>query len=421
MAELLLEGIRVIDFGWVWAGPLATSFLADLGAEVIKVESRARLDNVRLMGRAKFRDKAILGVEPRQLEGEDMELTPMYHNINRNKLCVALNLKHPAAVDIAKKLVAGSDIVLENFTPHVLKSAGLDYNSLREVKPDIIMISMTTGGQDGALTNMRSYAPSLTSLSGLESTVGYGDGRVMGTLTFGLGDPNGAVHAVYAMLAALYHRKKTGQGQYIDMSQLEAMVSLLGEPLLDYQLNGRVMGPTGNRHPRMAPYGNYPALCEEGEDKWVSIAVKTEEEWLAFCRALGHQEWAQDERFSGLQKRLHHRELLDRLVGEWTSKRTAHEATALLQEAGVAAAPVLGIEEQYEDPHLQARGLHARCRHPLFGEQTLFNVPWKLSRTPPSVRRPAPLLGQHNDQVLGDILGISGEEIKRLTEEGAVY
>lgn len=418
MSQLPLEGIRVVDFGWVWAGPLATSFLADLGAQVIKVESRARLDNVRLIGRPTFDDKPILGVEPRQLEGEDRELTPMYHNINRNKLCVSLNFKQPAAVDVAKKLVAVSDIVLENFTPHVLKSAGLDYASLRAVKPDIIMISMTTGGQDGALTNMRSYAPSLTSLSGLESAVGYDDGRVMGTLTFGLGDPNGAVHAVFAILAAIYHRRKTGQGQYIDMAQLEGMVALLGEPLLDYQLNGRVMGPMGNYHPFMAPYGNYPC---KGEDKWVSIAVKTEEEWGAFCHATGHSEWLQDERFYALEKRLTNRDHLNRLVAEWTSKLTHYEAAALLQQAGVAAAPVLGIEEQFSDPHLKARGLYARCRHPLLGDETLLNIPWKLSRTPGSVRQPAPLLGQHNDYVLGEILGMSAGEIDKLLEEGALY
>jgi benzylsuccinate CoA-transferase BbsF subunit len=418
MTELPLDGVRVVDFGWVWAGPLATSFLADLGAQVIKVESRARLDNVRLMGRARFGEEPILGTEPRKLEGEDFELTPMYHNINRNKLCISLNLKHPAAATVAKRLVAKSDIVLENFTPHVLEAAGLDYPALREVKPDIIMISMTTGGQDGALTNMRSYAPSLTSLSGLESTVGYEGEGVMGTLTFGLGDPNGAVHAVFAILTALYHRRKTGQGQYIDMAQLEGMIALLGEPLLDYQMNGRVPGPTGNRHPRMAPYGNYPC---KGEDRWVSIAVKTEEEWRAFCQVTGRKDWVEDERFSSLEKRQANGELLDRLIAEWTQERTPYQAAAELQRAGVAGAPVLDVEEQYRDPHIRVRGLHTTCTHPMFGEETLLNIPWKLSRTPASIRSPAPMLGQHNRYVLGEILKMSEEEIDRLVEEGAVY
>jgi benzylsuccinate CoA-transferase BbsF subunit len=342
----------------------------------------------------------------------------MYHNINRNKNGITLNLKKPAAVEIAKKLVAEADVVLENFTPHVFKSVGLDYPSLRVVKPDIIMISMTTGGQDGALTDMRTYAPSLTSLSGLESMVGYDGERVMGTLTFGLGDPNGAVHAVLAVLAALYHRKRTGCGQYIDMAQLEGMVALLGEPLLDYQLNGRITGPRGNYHPRMAPYGNYPCI---GEDRWVSIAVKTEDEWQAFCRASGHSEWAGNSRFADLSGRQANREILDRLVGEWTKQLKPEQVTKLLQEAKVAAAPVLGVEEQYRDPHLQARGLHTTGDHPLFGKETMFNIPWKFSRSSPSVRRPAPLMGQHNEYVLGEILGMSPEEIERLIEERVVY
>lgn len=416
MTQLPLEGCRVIDFGWVWAGPMVGGMLADLGAEVIKVESRDRLDNLREIGRPTS-ENFVLGPPRPDLEGEDTELVPMFHNVNRGKLGIALNLKHPEAPGLVKELVRVSDVVIENFTPKVLPKVGLGYDDLKEIRPDLVMISMAVAGQSGPLSDIRTYAPSLTSLGGMESLVGYPDEPVLGMLTFGYGDPNAAACAAFAVLAALYHRQRTGQGQHIDLSQLEATACLLGEAFLDHAMNGRVAGPQGNYSPRMAPHGNYPC---RGEDRWIAIAVETDEEWQALCQIIGEPTLAQEGRFADSCGRLQHSQELDRLLSQWTRRHTPYEAMEILQRAGVAAAPVLDLDGLGEDPHFRERGIRVPCDHPVAGPETLCSNPWDLSETPPQVHGPAPMLGQHNDYVFGRLLGRSPEEINRLVEAGVL-
>lgn len=418
MSQYPLAGYRVIDLGWVVSGPLVSCILGDLGAEVIKVESRQRLDANRRLSRPIKGGQAVFGPGGQEAPADEGELAPLFHQLNRNKLSVTLNLKQPRAVALLKALVKRSNVVVENFGPGVLQEWGLDYEALREVRPDLVMISLTAAGQYGPLAASRAYAPTISSLGGQESLVGYEGEPVLGNLMFGLSDQSAGFHGAMLVLAALYHRRRTGEGQYIDFSQLEAVVSLLGEPILDYFMNGRVAGPQGNRHPTRAPHGIYPC---RGEDKWVSIAVGSQEEWQNLCRALGHPAWAKDERFADAFARLRNRKALDRLVAAWTAQHTPEEATQILQEAGVAATPVLTIEEQYADPHFQARGLLVDCHHPLFGSESLFATPWRLSETPQGIHRPAPLLGQHNDYVFGEILDLSEEEIARLEEEKVLY
>ncbi len=395
-----LSGYRVLDFGWVLAGAIPGMVLADMGAEVIKVETRKRLDYMRL-------GRPITGDQP------DPEQNPMFHNVNRNKLSITLDTTQPEAVDLALKLAARSDIVLENFSPGVMDRLGLGYQQIQQVNPAVIMASISSTGQSGPLRNLRAYAPSIGALSGLDSTMGYAGERPLG-LKHAYGDICGALHTVFAISAALFKRKQTGRGQYIDQSMLRATVATNGLGLMEYAMTGRVLGTRGNYDPNMAPYGNYPC---SGEDEWVSIAVATEGEWQGLTTAMGNPDWAQQPAFSSKYQRLKHLGDLDSVLALWTKDHSAEEITDLLQSHGVAAMPVMSAEQRLFNPHFQARGLYADIEHPSLGAEPIFNLMWNLSKTPSRVRRHAPLLGEHNRQVFCDILGMSQEEVEQL--EGA--
>ena len=399
-----LAGCRVLDFGWVLAGAIPGMVLADMGAEVIKVESRQRLDYMR-MGRS------IVGDQP------DPEQHPMFHNVNRSKLSITLNTSHRQAVGLARKLVAHCDVVLENFSPGVMDRLGLGYEDLRRIKPDLIMASISSTGQTGPLRNLRAYAPSIGALAGLDSTLGYAGGRPLG-LKHAYGDICGALHTVFAIIAALYQRRRTGRGQYIDLSMLRATVATQGVGLMEYAMTGRVLQPRGNYDPTMAPYGNYPCA---GEDRWVSIAVATDEEWQGLKAGLGSPAWTADPKFSSRYGRLRHRHELDQHLAQWTAGRSAEAVTELLQSHGVAAIPVMGAEERLFNPHFQARGLYAYIEHPALGAEPIFNLMWNLSRTPSTIHRHAPLMGEHNRQVFCGILGMPESELKALEEAQVIY
>ncbi len=412
MSQLPLERYRIVDFGTAWAGPMAAQLLADMGAEVVKVESRARMDGLRL-------GRPIVGED---ISGGDRglwpELQPVYHSLNRNKMCVTVNIKHPEGLGLVKDLIARSDVVLNNFSPGVLQRAGLSYQELRAVNPDIIVVSMPAAGETGPLKNILAYAPIVQALSGLMSLVGYRDEPLVGEMQSAWSDAIAALHAALAAVTALRHRNLTGEGQYVEVSQIEATTALLGEPLLDYEMNQRVGGPQGNQDPEFAPHNNYPCL---GDDRWVAIAVKSEEEWLAFCNALGQPDWTQDPRFADKPRRLKHLADLDRHISEWTRQRSAEEITGILQEAGVAAMTVMNIEDQFQDAHFHERQAFIETEHPYVGAEWLYGLPWLLSDTPVGANRPAPLLGQHNEYVFCQLLGLPQDELRRLEEEQAVY
>jgi benzylsuccinate CoA-transferase BbsF subunit len=394
-----LNGYRVLDFGWVLAGAIPGMVLADMGAEVIKVESRQRLDYMRL-------GRPIIGTE------RDPEQNPMFHNVNRNKLSITLNTAQHQAVELARKLIAHCDVVIENYSPGVMDRLGLGYEDLRRIKPDIIMASISSNGQSGPLRDLRAYAPSIGALSGLDSTLGYEGERPLG-LKHAYGDISGALHTVFAIVCALYHRARTGKGQYIDLSMLRATVATMGVGLMEYIMTGRVLQVKGNYDPALVPYGNYPCL---GEDKWVSIAVRTEEEWQGLKRAIDNPEWTNTVKFASRYQRLKHRWELDQHLAQWTTARSAEEITQLLQSHGVAAVPVMNAEERLFDPHFRERGLYQDIQHPSLGEEPIFNLMWKLSQTPSTIKRRAPLLGEHNLEVFCGILGMSEEEVKALEE-----
>ena len=413
MATLPLRNYRVIDLGSAWAGPMATQMLADMGAQVIKVESRERMDGLRL-GRPIIGEDAAGGDR-----GLWPELQPVFHSLNRNKLGITLNLKTAEGISLVKELAAASDVVLDNYSPGVLQRLGLDYPVLRRIRPDIICVSMPAMGETGPLRDVLAYAPIIQALSGFMSLVGYQeDEPLVGELQAPWSDAVSSIHASLAIAAALLRRNRTGEGQFVEVAQLEATASMLGEAVLDYQMTGNVAGPRGNADIEAAPHNNYPCA---GEDKWVAIAVATEEEWQGFCRALGNPDWCADPRFAGKTGRITHVRDLDRYVGAWTGRRSVDEVVHVLQASGVAAMGVMNIEDQFLDPHWQERGTYAEVEHPHVGTEWVYGVPWLLGDTPGGVRTPAPTLGQHNEFVFHQLLGLPIDRLERLRSEKVIY
>ncbi len=399
-----LSGYRVLDFGWVLAGALPGMVLADMGAEVLKVETRQRMDYMRL-------GRPIIGDEP------DPEQHPLFHNVNRGKLSIAVNTTKPGAIDLIKELVPHCDVVVENFSPGVMDRLGLGYDVLSGIKSEIVMASISSNGQTGPLRDLRAYAPSIGALSGLDSTMGYEGERPLG-LKHAYADIVGALHSVFAIVSALHQKERTGQGQYIDVSMLRATVATMGAGLMEYEMTGRVMGPKGNYDPAMAPYGNYPC---QGDDAWVSIAVRTEDEWRGLKTGMDNPAWCEEERFSSRYSRLKNRRDLDDNLSAWTRERTPGYITELLQANGVAAIPVMGAEDRLFNPHFKERGLYSDIEHPSLGAEPVYNIMWNLERTPPSIHRHAPLLGEHNQKIFGCLLGMAQEEITRLEEDQVLW
>ncbi len=410
---LPLSNYRVVDFGTAWAGPMAAQLLADLGAQVIKVESRARMDGLRL-------GRPIVGDD---IAGGDRglwpELQPVFHGINRNKLSVTLNLKTEEGIGLVRRLIAASDVVMNNYSPGVLERMGLAYPQLTQLRADIILVSMPSVGESGPLRDILAYAPIIQALSGLMSQVGYdGEEPLVGELQAPWSDVVAAMHAALAALAALRHRNLTGQGQFVEVAQLEATASMLGEGILQYQMTGEAAQPQGNYDPDFAPHNNYRCA---GDDQWLAIAVRTEEEWNGLRRAMGHPDWASDARFGTKAVRLENIAELDRRVSDWTAQLPAEELVELLQDHGVAAMKVMNIEDQFINPHLQERQAYVEVEHPHVGIEWIYGMPWLLSGTPGGVRTPAPSLGEHNGYVLHRLLGVPDAELERLTEAQVVY
>ncbi|MFC1886280.1 CaiB/BaiF CoA transferase family protein [Thermodesulfobacteriota bacterium] len=406
-----LKRYRVIDFGTAMAAPVLTRMLADMGAEVIKVESREKMDGVR-MGRPIIGDDIAGGDK-----GAWPNLQPAFHNYNRNKKGITLNFKHPKGFNLLKDLIGISDIVCNNFRPGLMEEIGLGYPELVKIKPDIIDISLTGLGEYGPWSRLPTYAHSIAALGGLNSLVGYRN-ELVGTMANAFGDSNASIHGALAVLAALYYRNRTGKGQHIDLSEAQACTSLLGEAIMDYIMNDRTPGPEGNDYPVFAPRNNY--RCE-GEDKWVSIAVKTEAEWRNFCSAIGNPTWVKEKKFSDKYGRWENREELDKGITSWTENQSPYEVMEKLQKAGVASAPVMNIEDEYFDPHFKERQTFVEFEHPLVGFEAIYGIPWKMSKTPGQIYRHAPSLGEDNDYVFGRLLGLNKDDIVELKAEKVIY
>ena len=403
MDSMALEGIRVVDFTWIWAGPYCTKQLADMGAEVIKIETATRADEVRRG-------------PPHKDDVPGLNRNATFNFFNRNKLSYTINLKAPGGLELVKEIIATSDVVVNNFTPRVLPSLGLDFASLKTVRPDIILVSLTGFGSSGPYSDYVSYAEHSSNYAGLTSISGMPE-RPMGDMS-ALSDHTVGLMGAFALLSALHHRARTGEGQTIDLSQVEAMISCIPQGVMEYSLNQRIPDRKGNRDEIMAPHGVY--RCR-GEDQWVSIAVATDEEWEAMAKAMGHPEWSQDKRFSDALQRWSNQDILDERIQGWTERYTHYEVMHTLQAVGVAAAATLTTAELMEDPHLKARDFFVETDHPEVGAHKLTGPSWKMSDTPGRIKRSGPLLGQDNEYVFCQLLGRSSEELKDLTQRGVLY
>ncbi len=424
MSRPPLENIRVVDLSRVFAMPFAGANLADLGAEVIKIDTC----------QAQFMEttRTITGPFPGNQPGELWwEQGGTFQTLNRGKRSLTLDLRSEEAQALLKELVSVSDIVLENFTPRVMARFGLDYASLRAVKPDLIMVSNTGYGHSGPWSNFGAMASALEPVHGTGAFMGYLDDDGSGKLQPG-GVPNKVGNsytdflatwtALLSVMAALLHRAKTGRGTWIDLAMYQAGAAFIGAGLLAYSFNGERTLRIGNRHSSMAPHGCYPCL---GEDQWVAIAVRDDEDWLAFCQALasethgGVPELAGNSRFATSRQRLDHQDELDAIVAKWTSGRTSYAVMETLQGAGVPAGPILTAGQALKDPHFRSRGFFEKVNHPgetELGEKEYIGRGWKFSGSRAEIAGPAPLLGEANAYVLGRLLGLPQDRVDALTE-----
>jgi len=399
-----LEGLKVVDFSWIFTGPIATTFLADNGAEVIKIESATRPDGTRML--KPFKD----GIEGLNRSG-------IFANYNSGKLSMNLNLRDPRAIELAKKLVARADIVLETFSPGVMKKLGLDYKELRRVKPDIIMTSMTMFGQYGPCSQQPAIGQFLQASSGFVHLLGWPD-RPPALPASPYTDYIAPWFVLMSLMAALDFRHRTGKGQYIDLSMQEASVHFLTSELLDYIVNGRVQNRVGNRHPTAAPHGVYPC---KGNDRWCTIAVFNNKEWQILCKLMDNPKWAIDPRFANILGRTQNSECLDRLIAEWTIKYPPEKIMATLQDAGVPAGIVeTGEDLVNHDPQLKHRQHFVVLDHPEMGPHLTEKPPFSLSKASSGPQRPAPCFGEHTEYVCHEILGMRDEEFAELVAAGVL-
>ena len=394
---LPLEGLRVLEVTSNWAGPLTGRHLGDLGAEVVKIELARR--------------PATRGSHPPGGEGwETFYNRSGYFNLfNRNKRDLCLDLATDDGRELFLRLVEDADVVIENNSARVFPQLGLDYETLAKRNPRIVMCSMSGFGATGPERDYVAFGSNIEASCGLVAQTGYGDGVPLGTGSY-YADPITGTHGTIGILAALLARERTGKGQRIDMALQESAAAFMVESIMDYRLNGRIAGPLGNRSTRIAPQGAYRSL---GLDCWLAIAIETDEQWQALCAAIERPDLA--DRYPTLGARRSAHDEIDKAIETWSAARNHNRATALLQQAGVPAGPVLANWEIVSDPHLYERGYFVDAVHPDTGYHRWDGFPWRLSRTPARIRRPAPLFAEHNDEILSE-LGLTPEEIQGLRD-----
>ena len=396
-----LAGIRVADFTWIGAGSYTTKLLADFGADVIKVESSTHMDTLR--STPPFKD-GIKGIER----------SGYFADRNTSKRGMRLNLKHPQGLEIAKRLIACSDVVANNFRPGVMDRLGLGYAAAQALRPDIVYLAMSMQGGTGPHTKYVGFGLTIGALAGIHYCSGPSDRPPAGTSTNYPDHVPNPAHAAFAVLAALNYRRRTGCGQYIDLAQTEPTVALLGTAIVDYAVNGRIAERQGNNHPAWAPHGVYPCL---GDDRWIAVAVQDDAQWGRLAEALALEPtrraaWARSEA----------REIERSAINDWltseTKLREPFDLMRQLQEAGVPAGVVQNAGDLIErDPQLAHRQHWQYLDHPEMGRSIYNNVPIKLSRTPGQLSRPAPMLGQHTEEICTSLLGLTTDEVARFAAD----
>jgi crotonobetainyl-CoA:carnitine CoA-transferase CaiB-like acyl-CoA transferase len=409
MRRHALEGVRVVDFSWIVAGPTCTRILADFGAEVIRIEFDQTLDYIR-------------NVAPASAAGSP-NMSGFFNNLNRNKLGVTLNVMHPDGMELLHDLIAVSDIVVENYSSTVLERWGLDYESQRQIRPDIVYLSLSGFGHNGPDHHYTTWGPTAQALSGLTTMSGL-PGHEPAGWGFSYMDHTAGYYGAMSCVMAMHHRNVTGEGQWIDMSQVESGIVLTAPTILDKTVNGRAYrsdgNPPGNRspHPAVAPHNTY--RCE-GDDRWCVISVFDDAQWTALVSAIGTPDWTQDKRFATNEARVTNQDDLDRNIEEWTIQRTPHDVMDTLQAARVIAGAVQTAQEKVDqDPQLTARNFLPEADHAELGMSKVEGEPIKLSRSPWELRRSSPLLGEHMDFVYRELLGVDDAKLAQLVEEAAI-
>jgi benzylsuccinate CoA-transferase BbsF subunit len=403
------RGIRIADFSWVIAAPMATEYLAIHGADVIRIETRSRPDVIR-------------GALPFPSGGQGPNDTAYYANFNQGKRGITLNLRHPRSVELALRLVATCDAAVENYVPGTLARLGLGYDALRAVRPDLVLLSTALAGQTGPNRGFRGFGNVIQGSAGITHLTGWPDRPPVGTGVPYTDFVTGHIAAA-VLMAALDHRARTGEGQYIDLSQQEAGLECLDAALLEYTANGTVMARAGNRHPSAAPHGVF--LCRpddaylDDRDRWLALAAFTDADWRALVAAMGTPEWAAGPRFRTLLGRKAHEDELEQRIGDWTGRHAAREAETILRRHGVPVSVVAASRDLFDDDQLQARGHWVAARHPSLGDFPLQAPTYRLDGVRPDPPRHPPLLGGDNEAVYRDLLGLSAAEYVALAESGA--
>ncbi len=406
MRRYALEGIHVLDFSWVGVGPITTKYLADNGADVIRVESASRVD--------------VLRIAPPWKDGQPgINNSQFFASYNTSKKGVTLDLNQPKARELVRRLVPWADVVGESFTPKAMRKWELDYEHLKQIKPDLVMFSTCMQGQTGPNAMYPGFGQLMSALSGYYHISGYGEGEPPSPPYGAYSDFVAPRFLTAALIAALDYRRRTGRGQYIDMSQYECALHNLAPALIDYFATGRVLGPQANRSPRFAPHGAYRCRDEGGAERWIAIAVANDREWNEMLRALGNP--AGDGGFATMAARLANAHELDEFVGRAVRERDAMALTEKLQAAGVAAYPVQNCVDLHHDENLEAFGFWHWLDHKEMGPSPYEGLQHRLSRTPGELRKAAPALGQHNEEVLGGMLGLSTAEIEQLKNELVIF
>jgi crotonobetainyl-CoA:carnitine CoA-transferase CaiB-like acyl-CoA transferase len=400
---LPFDGIKVADFSWIMVGPTTAKYLADHGATVVRVETERPPDRLRAAG--PFKD-GVPGTNRSQFFGD----------FNTSKLSLSLNLKNPAAVAVARRLIAWADVYIESFTPGTVDDLGIGYETARALNPSIIMASTCLMGQSGPAAAFAGYGYHAGAIAGFYEILGWPD-RSPDAPWVAYTDTIAPRFLAATIMASLDHRRRTGRGEHIDAAQLEMAVQFLAPQIIDFNVSGRVVSRNGNRSDTMAPHGAYPC---SGDDQWCAIAVESDEQWDALRRALGDPSWALDERFGTGEGRLRHQEEIDRHLSEWTSGKSAQEVMHLLQSAGVPAGVVQRSSDLLRDPQLAHRRFFRYMDHPEMGNIPYSGHQFRIRGYESGPRFPAPLLGEHNELVLREILGMTDEEIAEVVAAGAI-
>ena len=424
MTKLPLEGIRILDMTVVWAGTYCAALLADMGAEVIRLESIKRLPPI-TRGYMPYPPKEVIeglpafvaGMPGREPGARPWNRYPLFNAHARNKRGITVDLLQPSGIDIFKRLVAVSDAFVENNVTETLDKLGISYEMMREVNPRIIMLRMPAYGNSGAYRDYRSLGVHMEGVIGHTITRGYADMDPSSNTNVFAADAAGGAQGAFAMLAALHYRKRTGKGQLIELAQAENMIAYTGRFFMDYAMNKRNAATLGNRHTH-AVQGCYPC---DGIDRWVNITLYDESDWRAFCDAIGSPEWTTQAQFATHSRRYANQDALDAHIAEWTQRLDHYEVMRLLQAAGVAAGPVIDQRDAFADPHLNARGIFEDVYHEDVGGSHLYvGAPFKMSETPARIRRGPVQLGQDNEYVYKQILGVSDAEYAELERAGHI-